>query len=47
MKRLSVERIKQIHSLLIAEIGGLDGIRDEGLLESAVSAPFQSFDDVP
>jgi len=47
MKRLSVERIKQIHHLMIEETGGLDGVRDEGLLESAVNAPFQTFDDVP
>ncbi|MEL7624390.1 MAG: type II toxin-antitoxin system death-on-curing family toxin [Clostridiales bacterium] len=47
MKRLSVGHIKQIHSLLIAETGGLDGIRDEGLLESAANAPFQTFDNVP
>ena len=47
MKRLSVQKISQIHSLLIAETGGLDGIRDEGLLESAVNAPFQTFDDMP
>lgn len=43
MKRLSVERIKQIHSLMIEETGGLNGVRDEGLLESAVNAPFQTF----
>jgi len=47
MKRLSVERIKQIHHLMIEETGGMDGVRDEGLLESAVNAPFQTFDDVP
>lgn len=47
MKRLSVERIKQIHHLVIEETGGMDGVRDEGLLESAVNAPFQTFDDVP
>lgn len=47
MKVLSVERIKQIHSLLMAETGGLGGIRDEGLLESAVNAPFQTFDNEP
>lgn len=46
MKRLPVERVKQIHSLIIAETGGLDGVRDEGLLESAVNAPFQTFDNV-
>jgi death-on-curing protein len=47
MKRLSVERIKQIHHLMIEETGGMDGVCDEGLLESAVNAPFQTFDDVP
>ncbi len=47
MKRLSVEHIKQIHSLVIAETGGLDGIRDEGALESAANAPFQTFDNTP
>lgn len=47
MKRLSSLHIKQIHNLLLAETGGLDGIRDEGLLESAVHAPFQTFGDVP
>ena len=44
MKKLSVERVIQIHRLMIAETGGLDGIRDEGLLESAVIAPYQTFD---
>ena len=47
MKRLSAEQIKRIHRLMIAETGGLDGVRDEGLLESAVNAPFQSFDSEP
>lgn len=47
MKRLSVDHIKEIHRLMIAETGGLDGVRDEGLLESAVNAPFQTFDNAP
>jgi len=47
MKRLSVEHIKQIHNLMISTTGGLDGIRDEGLLESAVNAPFQTFNELP
>ena len=47
MKRLSVERIEQIHHLMIEETSGMDGVHDEGLLESAVNAPFQTFDDVP
>lgn len=41
---LSKERILTLHSTLIAETGGSDGIRDENLLESAISAPFQTFD---
>ena len=32
-----------LHSHLIAETGGVDGLRDEGMLESAMNAPFQSF----
>jgi death-on-curing protein len=32
-----------LHSQLIQETGGTDGIRDEGLLESVLAAPFQSF----
>ena len=37
------EQIKHLHGKLIRETGGIDGIRDEGLLESALSVPFQSF----
>ncbi len=44
MKKLTIERIKQIHAIMIEQTGGIDGIRDEGLLESAVNAPFQTFD---
>ena len=47
MKILSADRVKEIHSMMIAETGGTDGLRDEGLLESAVNAPFQTFDDQP
>lgn len=35
-----------LHSQLIEETGGTDGIRDEGLLDSALAAPFQSFGDI-
>lgn len=44
MKHLSKEQIMCLHSMAIKKTGGLDGIRDEGLLESALSSPFQSFD---
>lgn len=46
MRRLSVEEVKKIHTTLISETGGIDGVRDEGLLESALHSPFQTFDNV-
>lgn len=44
MKRLTKEQVIKIHSILINQTGGIDGIKDEGLLESALNAPFQTFD---
>ena len=44
MKRLSRTQILKLHSLLVAETGGSDGVRDEGLLDSALNLPFQTFD---
>lgn len=43
MVKLSKEQIILLHSMAINKTGGLDGIRDEGLLESAINSPFQSF----
>ncbi len=43
MKRLTRAQILMLHSQLIEESGGTDGIRDESLLDSALSAPFQTF----
>lgn len=43
MKKLSKQQILMLHNALIRETGGSDGIRDEGLLDSALNAPFQSF----
>ena len=40
---LTKDQIILLHSQLIAETGGSDGIRDDGLLESAVNTPIQSF----
>lgn len=34
-----------LHTALVRETGGTDGIRDEGLLDSALNTPFQSFGD--
>jgi len=38
------EQVISLHSFLIAKTGGMDGVRDENLLESALRAPFQTFD---
>jgi death-on-curing protein len=36
---LSVQQIIEIHDALIEKFGGLNGMREKGLLESAVAAP--------
>lgn len=41
----SLQGTGHLHAQLIAETGGAEGVRDEGLLESALYAPFQSFGD--
>ena len=43
MKRLSREQVLMLHSQLIEEYGGSDGVRDYNLLDSALETPFQSF----
>ena len=44
MKMLSKRQVIMLHEQLINETGGSHGLRDDGLLESALSAPFQSFE---
>jgi death-on-curing protein len=44
MITLNNEQVKHLHKRMLDSTGGLDGIRDEGLLDSALSAPFQTFD---
>lgn len=41
---LTKEQIILLHEKLIKRYGGSSGIRDEGLLDSAINAPLQSFD---
>jgi death-on-curing protein len=41
---LSKEQILVLHEQLIEATGGSSGLKDEGLLESALASPFQSFD---
>jgi len=43
MKKLSKEQILILHSQLIEQTGGMVGIRDSNLLESAIENPFQIF----
>ena len=44
MIRFSTERVLLLHQLMIAQTGGSDGLRDRGLLESAVESIYASFD---
>lgn len=44
MIRFSTERVLLLHQLMIAQTGGSDGLRDRGLLESAVESVYASFD---
>lgn len=43
MIRLSKEQVLMLHQQLIAAAGGSPGMRDEAMLDSALSNPFQSF----
>lgn len=43
MIRLTTKQVITIHSSLIEATGGTDGVRDMGLLESALETPFQTF----
>lgn len=44
MNYLTPEQVLFIHSRLVAETGGSHGVRDLGLLESAVARPRATFD---
>ncbi len=43
MIRLTTKQVISLHSSLIEATGGTDGVRDMGLLESALETPFQTF----
>ena len=43
MKRLTKAQVLMLHRELIRQTGGRDGLLDEGLLDSALNAPFHSF----
>jgi len=42
MKRLSLQQVLRLHTILINETGGSDGLRDERLLDSALNGPFKA-----
>ena len=42
-RMLTKEEVLAIHAASIQRFGGLPGVRDEGLLESALAQPSQSF----
>ena len=38
-----VDQVIKLHSSLITKTGGMDGLRDKNLLDSALKSPFQTF----
>jgi death-on-curing protein len=40
---ITKEIVLRLHTLSIAQFGGSHGIREEGLLESAIARPYQTF----
>ena len=46
MKLLTKDQLISMHQALIDETGEVSGLRDDGLLDSALHAPFQGYDDI-
>lgn len=44
MIRLTERQVLSVHAMMIKATGGSDGMRDMGLLQSALNAPFQAFE---
>lgn len=44
MIKFSQDRVLLLHKLIMEQTGGLDGIRDFGLLDSALEAAYATFD---
>lgn len=40
---ITKEIVLKLHELSIIEYGGANGLRDEGLMESAIARPYQTF----
>lgn len=45
IKKISNDMVKLMHKLIAEETGGSIGVKDEGLLDSALENAFQTFDD--
>ena len=43
---ISLDEVLQIHNILIDSFGGKKGVRDTALLDSAISRPYVTFDQV-
>lgn len=41
---ISEKEVLEIHTILIERFGGLKGVRDKELLDSALNRPYQTFD---
>ena len=46
MITLNKEQVKRLHKKMLEATGGLDGIRDEAILGSTLTSPFQTFDGI-
>ena len=45
MIKLTKQNVIMLHNMILEQSGGLDGVRDENLLESAIESVYQTFDD--
>jgi death-on-curing protein len=43
MKHLTFESVIKMHSVLIQQTGGLDGVRDMGMLDMSLNSPYHTF----
>ena len=43
MRMLSSGQVLKLHDALLREFGGTAGVRDQGLLDSALNTPFATF----
>lgn len=46
MIKFSKEKVKHLHQMMAQATGGSEGLRDEGLLDSALESAFATFDGV-